>query len=162
MQQFVFKSLLALASCSTLALPIFSAQSTFALVPSNTVVISNSGSTNAIGYRIYLSPSGQAAYVDGKRQGRGKISPIVIKQFFGDLRAAEPLSQLPIKLPCLKPASFGTSTSIRLGAQQSGDLSCPGNDKAKSLFKDVNLIKRTLHVTNVPRSEGKELPPQNF
>ena len=155
------KSLLALASCSMLALPIFS-QKTFALVPSNTVVIANSGSTNTVGYRIYVSPSGQVTYVDGKRQGRGKLSPVITKQFFSDLRAAEPLSQLPMRRPCLKPASFGTSTTVRLGAQQSADLSCPGNDKAELLFKDVNVIRRILHVTNVPRSEGKELPPQNF
>jgi hypothetical protein len=159
MQQFVSKSSLALVGISVLA---FLATPAEALVIRNTAVITNTGSTNTIGYRIYLLPSGQATYVDGKGQRKGTISEQLTKKFFRDINAAQSLSELPVKKSCVKPVSFGTSTFLALDGQRSPDLSCYGNQKAHTLFKDINLIAQKFHVKNVPRSQGQELPPQNF
>ncbi len=127
------------------------------LVPANVAVISNTGSTNTVCYRIYVSQSGQATYVDGDRQGNGIISAALASKFFSDISAAQPLSQLPEK-HCLKSVSFGTSTFVRLGGEESPDLSCPGNAKAEALFNDAEAITQALKVTNYPL-RGEESSP---
>ncbi|MCF4968207.1 hypothetical protein [Nostoc sp. CMAA1605] len=159
MSQVFYKSLIGLAGLSLL---VSATQSAIALVPNNVAVIVNSGSTNTIGYRIYVSPTGEANYVDGKGSGKGKLPKKISQKFFNDLKAAEPLSSLPVKQSCVKSTSFGTTTTISLGGQQSPDISCPGNEKAKKLDTDVIAIAKLLKVVNVPKSQGKPLPPQNF
>ncbi len=159
MKKFVSKSLLALAGLSLLAVSSMPAE---AMVPINTAVIINSGSTNTIGYRIYVAPTGQVTYVDGKGSGSGTISAALTTHFFNDIKAAQPLSQLSDSQPCMKSVSFGTSTYLALGGQRSPDLSCSDNQKGKVLLNDVQEIAQKLHVTNVPRSQGHQLPPINF
>jgi hypothetical protein len=159
MNRLISTSLLGLAGLSLL---IFSPQSTMALVPLTTAVIRNSGSTNTIGYRIFVTPSGQASYVDGNGSGQGQLSQKLTKRFFRDLKAAEPLSNLPVE-PCVKSVSFGTTTTVSLGGEQSPDISCPSdNDQVQDLEEDVTAIAKALNVVNVPNSEGTPLPPQNF
>ncbi|MEH1873683.1 hypothetical protein [Nostoc sp.] len=152
------KSLLGLAGVSFL---LCSSQLAMALVPNNVAIIVNSGSTNAIGYRIYVSPSGEVNYVDGKGTNQGKLSEKLTKKFFSDLKVAEPLSNLP-KQSCIKSVSFGTITIIRLAGEESPDISCPGNAKTQRLDNDVIAIAKALNVVNVPKSQGQPLPPQNF
>ncbi|MEH2383314.1 MAG: hypothetical protein V7K27_31240 [Nostoc sp.] len=158
MNRLFSKSLLGLAGISFL---LCSSQLAMALVPNNVAIILNSGSTNTIGYRIYVSPSGEVNYVDGKGSNQGKLSQKLTENFFRDLKIAEPLSSLP-KQSCVKSVSFGTTTTIRLADQQSPDISCPGNVKAQSLDNDIIAIAKALNVVNVPKSQGKPLPPQNF
>jgi len=141
---------------------VLSSQPMMAMVPINVAVIVNSGSTNTIGYRIYVSPSGEVRYVDGKGSGQGKLSPPLVKKFFQDLKKAEPLGNLSVQKSCVKSTSFGTSTTISLGSERSPDLSCPGNSKARHLKDDVSAIAKTLKVENIPQSQGKPLPVQNF
>ncbi|MDF5738556.1 MULTISPECIES: hypothetical protein [unclassified Nostoc] len=153
-------SLLRLTGVSFL---LCSSQLAMALVPNNVAIIVNSGSTNTIGYRIYVSPSGEVNYVDGKGSNQGKLSEKLTKNFFRDLKVAEPLSNLPGKQSCVKSVSFGTITTIRFAGEDSQDISCPGNNaKAQRLDNDVIAIAKALNVVNVPRSQGKPLPPQNF
>ncbi|MBD2441408.1 hypothetical protein [Nostoc sp. FACHB-110] len=159
MNQFFSQSLLALTGISLLA---SLSPSAIALVPNNVAVIVNSGSTNTIGYRIYVSPTGETNYVDGKGSGNGKLPEKLVKRFFNDIKVAEPLSKLPTKPSCVKSTSFGTTTNVSLGGEQSPDLSCPGNSKARRLENDVIAIAKTLNVVNVPTSQGKPLPPINF
>lgn len=158
MNRLFSKSLLGLAGISFL---LCSSQSAMALVPNNVATILNSGSTNTIGYRIYVSRSGEVNYVDGKGSNQGKLSEKLTEKFFRDLKVAEPLSNLPVR-GCIKSVSFGTSTIIRLAGQQSQDISCPGNAKAQRLDNDVIAITKALNVVNVPKSQGKPLPPENF
>ncbi|MEH2411682.1 hypothetical protein [Nostoc sp.] len=158
MNRIFSNSLLGLAGVSFL---LCSSQLAMALVPNNIAIILNSGSTNTIGYRIYVSPNGEVNYVDGKGSNQGKLSEKLTKKFLGDLKVAEPLSNLP-KQSCVKSVSFGTTTTIRLADQQSPDISCPGNAKAQRLDNDVIAIAKALNVVNVPKSQGKPLPPQNF
>lgn len=153
------KSLLGLAGASLL---FFSSQSTMALVTSDTAVILNSGSTNAIGYRIYISPSGEAHYFDGNGSGQGQLSKRLTKRFFRHLETAEPLSNLSVQ-SCAKSVSFGTTTTVSLGGERSPDISCPSeDDQVQDLDEDVTAIAKALNVVNVPNSEGKPLPPRNF
>ncbi|BAY98464.1 hypothetical protein NIES37_24140 [Tolypothrix tenuis PCC 7101] len=159
MKQLVSQSLLGMAGATFL---VCLSQPLMALVPNNVGVILNSGSTNTIGYRIYVSPTGEANYVDGNGSGKGKLPEKLTNRFFRDLKAAEPLSDLPVKPKCLKSTSFGTTTTVSLGGQQSTDISCPGNAKARRLDNDAIAIAKALKVTNVPNSKGKPLPPQNF
>jgi hypothetical protein len=159
MRQLLSNSILGIAGISLFAV---SSQLTLAAVPINVAVIINSGSTNTIGYRIYVTPSGQVTYVDGKGQGKGKLSPTLTKKFFADIQTAEPLSNLPVKTSCVKPVSFGTSTTIRLGGEQSPDVSCPGNALASKLNNDVVAIAKALKVKNILNKQGHPLPVQNF
>ncbi|MEH2252877.1 hypothetical protein [Nostoc sp.] len=158
MDQLFSKSLLGLAGILFL---LCSSESAMALVPYNVAIIVNSGSTNTIGYRIYVSPSGEVNYVDGRGSNQGKLPEKFTKRFFSDLKVAQPLSNLPVK-GCVKSVSFGTSTTIRLAAEQSQDISCPGNAKAQRLDNDVIAIVKALNIANVPKSQGKPLPLQNF
>ncbi|MEH1784973.1 hypothetical protein [Nostoc sp.] len=159
MNQIFSKKLLGLAGVSFV---LCSSQLAMALVPNNVAIIVNSGSTNTIGYRIYVSPTGEVNYVDGKGSNRGKLSKKLTREFFRDVKIAEPLSNLSVKQGCAKSVSFGTTTTIKLADQQSQDISCPGNDKARRLDNDVIAIAKALNVVNVPKSQGKPLPPQNF
>lgn len=158
MNQLFSKNLLGLLGISLLA---FSPQSTTALVASNVAVIVNSGSTNTIGYRIYVSPSGQVNYVDGEGSGKGKLSDKLTKRFFKHLNAAQPLSSLSVG-SCVKSASFGTTTTVSIGSERSQDISCPGDDQSENLDSDVNAITHIIGVKNVPNSQGTPLPPINF
>ncbi|WDD37004.1 hypothetical protein PQG02_34885 (plasmid) [Nostoc sp. UHCC 0926] len=56
-----------------------------------------------------------------------------------------------VKQGCAKSVSFGTTTTIRLGNQQSQDISCPGNGKAQRLDNDIIAIVKALNVVNVPK-----------
>ncbi|MBD2512284.1 hypothetical protein H6G91_34570 [Nostoc muscorum FACHB-395] len=159
MNQIFYQRLLGLASVSFL---FCSSQLAMALVPLNVAIIVNSGSTNTIGYRIYVSPTGEVNYVDGKGSHQGKLSQKLTKKFFRDVKIAEPLSNLPVQKSCVKSVSFGTTTTIKLADQQSQDISCPGNAKAQILDNDVIAIAKALNVVNVPKSQGQPLPPQNF
>jgi hypothetical protein len=159
MNRLFSKSLLGLAGVSFL---LCLSQSARALVRSDVAIIVNSGSTNTIGYRIYVSPSGEVNYVDGKGSNQAKLSHKLTEKFFRDIKIAEPLSNLPVKPGCAKSVSFGTTTSIKLALEQSQDISCPGNGKAQRLDNDVIAIAKALNVVNVPKSQGKPLPPQNF
>ena len=159
MNQFFSKSLLGLAGMSLL---VFSSQSSMALVTSNTAVILNSGSTNTIGYRIYVSPSGFVSYVDGNGSGQGQLPKKLTTRFFRHLTDPEPLSDLPVE-PCVKSVSFGTTTTVSLGGERSPDISCPSkNEQAQDLEEDVTAIATALNVVNVPNSQGTQLPPVNF
>jgi hypothetical protein len=115
------------------------------LLPRNVAVILKTASTNTDCERFLVAPSGQVSFVIGDRTGQGMIPAPLTKNFFAAIKAAEPLSKLPIKLHCLKPASFGTSTFVSLDSEKSPDLSCPGNAKAKQLFDDATAILGVFH-----------------
>jgi hypothetical protein len=78
------------------------------------------------------------------------------------LAKAKPLADLPIPATCMKPVSFGTSTYISIGGDRSPDLTCPANDAARNVKNDIAAVVSFLKIRNVPRGEGKDLPPMNF
>ena len=115
------------------------------LVRTDVAVIYNTGSTNAPCYRIFLSKTGKASYVVGDQQKSGEVSRGLARDFYRDIKAAEPLSELP-KLACAKSVSFGSSTFVRLGGDQSPDITCAANSKGRDLFKDSQEIAHALGI----------------
>ncbi len=114
-----------------------------ALVPRNVAVILKTASTNTDCERFYVTPSGHVSFVIGNKAGQGTLRKSRTQKFFADLKAAEPLSKLPVDT-CVKSVSFGTSTFVSLDGEQSPDVSCPGNANAKQLFDDTNAIRKAF------------------
>lgn len=130
------------------AMPAVAAQPVpYLPVPKNAAVILNSGSTNTEGYRIVLTSSGQAEYVEGSTRSKVSVPSALTDKFFADLQRAMPLSHLRI-LACMKSASFGTETYVWWRGQRSPDISCPGDQTAMALNGDVTSITGALHVSN--------------
>ncbi|BCL82074.1 hypothetical protein ccbrp13_45390 [Ktedonobacteria bacterium brp13] len=126
-------------------------------------IIINSGSTNTLGYRIYVAHDGTATYVvgNGTRYGStryGRLSQELTLRFFHDIALAQPLSSLPAIQTCVKSISFGTDTYVRFGGQTSPDLSCAENEQAQHLADDANSIKAALKVDNTIKKHTGELP----
>jgi hypothetical protein len=132
------------------------------MVMSTTIVITNSGSTNTIGWRILIGATGDASYVSGDGAGNATLPADLYAKLKGDIEAAKPLGQLPSVVSCMKSASFGTATYLSIGGDRSPDLECPGNDPERALKTDIDAIVTVLKLRNTPKSEGKELPPQNY
>lgn len=126
-----------------------------------TIIVTNTGSTNAIGYRVSIDSSGVAAFSSGSGSGRATLPDPLFAQLKHDIAAASPLSRLTPP-QCMKSASFGTSTFIAVGGDRSPDLSCPGTDKVQALEQDISEIVEFLKIDNVPRGQGAELPPPNY
>ena len=115
-------------------------------VPKGAAVILNTGSTNTVGYRIVVEPSGRAEYVQGSARATGQISSQLAAKFFADLKAGMPLSTLRA-FPCMKSASFGISFFLWWRGQRSPDISCSGDSSAvTALNDDVGAIATSLHV----------------
>jgi hypothetical protein len=125
------------------------------------VVITNTGSTNTIGYRVRVSPDGQASFESGGGSGQASLPPDLLSRVEHDVMAASPLSKLPASTSCMKSVSFGTSTYVVAGDERSPDLSCPADVVEQSLKDDVVAIVATLKIRNVLRGQGKELSPQD-
>jgi hypothetical protein len=106
-------------------------------------VIVNSGSTNVPGYRIAVDRSGKVrgAYSNGNElKQKHRVPASLVKQFYADLDAAQPLASQPHGI-CAKSASFGSTLTIEFHNQKTPDLSCPGdNAKLQSLGRDAQKI----------------------
>ena len=133
-----------------------------AMVMANTIVVSNTGSTNFIGYRVLIAPGGQVSYVSGDGPGNSVLPRPLLRRLKRDVAAASPLSRLPEAAACMKPMSFGTSTFVALGGERSPDLTCPANRAARALKNDVAKVVAFLRIRNVLQTQGTALPPQNF
>lgn len=125
----------------------------------NQAIIINTGSTNAAGYRIYVSSDGQATYIDNRGERRGQIDEQLALKFFRDIETAQPLNDLPHRQECIKAASFGSSTYIKFGRQTSPDLSCPGDDQSQQLANDAREIRNALNIDNGSRFRSHGLTP---
>ena len=152
-----FPRLLALTAAGLLlaALPILSAPAPALAAPDALIV--NTGSTNTTGYRIYVSPSGKvscksgAATLSTETHYTGSAVPKVqTKQFFKDLTAAMPLTDLPVRHG-MRSASFGTETYVTYKGQKSPDLTFASDPRTIALKADIDAITKTLHIGNAPR-----------
>jgi hypothetical protein len=132
------------------------------MVMTTTIAVTNTGSTNTVGYRILIGANGEASYVSGDGAGKATLPQGMFAKLKGDIDAAKPLSGLPREVSCVKPMSFGTSTFVAMDGDTTPDLECPGNDAESALKDDVAAIVAFLKLRNTPRSEGKELTPQNL
>jgi hypothetical protein len=132
------------------------------MVPTDAIVITDTGSTNMFGYRIVVGRNGGASYASGEGHGSVQLPASTFSKLKYDVVMAQPLSHVRARPDCMKPASFGSSTFIALGDERTEDLTCPASPKGETLKSDVEAVTQFLHVRNVPRSQGHELPPQNY
>jgi hypothetical protein len=110
----------------------------------DSAVITNSGSTIAMVHGPSASPSPAKSFT---------VSASIAKQFFTDLAAARQAKT--VTEPCMKSASFGSSTYVTWKGWRSGDLSCPPSDASgKSLVNDVEEIRTAAGVSAVPFRQG--------
>ncbi|HUK91169.1 MAG TPA: hypothetical protein VLZ81_12260 [Blastocatellia bacterium] len=135
------------------------ARSSGLMTEKRTAEIVNSGSTNAPGYQISVDESGHVKYTPGKRRNavgfqepeheiEAVIAPEMVKRFFADIDRAGPLSKLPAG-HCMKSASFGTVTFVKMGGEQSPDISCPDSDpRIEALYKDAQAIRDAIKTAH--------------
>ena len=121
----------------------------------DTVLIRDTGSTNSSGYELTVNKSGQAVCVNsdwqkqrppgqrgngiGLPEGKSILSKDITSQFFADLNASMPLSKLPIEEPCIRSASFGSSTYIVYKGEMSPDIQCLAMG-SRQLLDDYHAI----------------------
>ena len=132
------------------------------MVMTTTIVISNSGATDSIGYRVLIGSDGGTSFDSGDGSGHAVLPAELFDHLKQDVAAAKPLANLPAAASCMKPVSFGTSTFVSVGGDRSPDLTCPADPTATRLKDDVSSIVDFLKIRNVPRDAGKDLPPQNY
>src|SRR5579884_917060 len=120
------------------------------------VVIHNTGSTNFSGYTIKLWSDGSATTVRSNRDGTtigrpsdGSVSLDLVRKFFGDLKAAEKSGKV-LGQPCMKSASFGSTTVVQYHGWTSPDLECPGGGFVVALASEAHEIATALNVRLTP------------
>lgn len=114
-------------------------------VPKGAAVILNTGSTNFAGYRVVLQRSGSAEYIYGARRATATIDKSIASKFFEDAQRGMPLSKLQVA-PCMKSASFGSSTFVWWRTERSPDLSCASDANSRSVFADALSIASALKI----------------
>jgi len=133
-------ALIAAASSASAAAPV-----PYLPVPKDAAVILNTGSTNAAGYRIVMQRSGSAEYTWGPHRASTTIDRSLATKFFADANSGMPLSKLAVA-PCMKSASFGTSTFVWWREQRSPDLSCPTGTTSSHLSDDALAVAKALGI----------------
>ena len=132
----------------------------------DTATIVNSGSTNFTGYTIQVRSDGSASAQVSNRGVDAASTPkpftldaVTTKQFFADLSAAQ--ASKSITEPCMKSASFGSTTRVTWHDWSSPDLTCPpGNATGAALIHDVQAIATASGVKTGPRRGGGPLMHQ--
>lgn len=117
------------------------------------IVITNTGSTNTIGYRVQIEADGHAAYSSGEGSGEAVLPASMFERLTRDIAQASPLARLEVP-PCMKSVSFGTSTFIAQDGDRSPDLTCPATGAASALEDDIAAIVGFLNLHNVARGHG--------
>lgn len=132
----------------------------------DTAVIVNSGSTNTYGYTIAVGSDGKATLTLQERGGAATGTPksftlpaATAARFFADLAAARKGNVASV--PCMKSASFGTSTNVTWQGWVSPDISCPPDGALSSaLVTDVDAIRRAAGVGQLPlHSQAPRIQP---
>ena len=131
-----------------------------------TAVIENTGSTNTSGYTITLTSTGGKYHVasvsnngNDRNSETGNKEPLgqQVRQFFADLSAAMPLTDLPAGRG-MRSASFGTRTFITYQGQRSPDLTFSGDPRTAALKADIAVIATAMRCHNSPRRPAMPQP----
>ncbi len=138
------------------ALAIGLAIALVAAAPRDSAVIVDSGSTNTQGYKIQVWSDGTASITPADRFGtaQGAAKPFSVPastatRFFADLAAAR--KGAAAGEPCMKSASFGTTTHVVWHGWTSPDLDCPAaNALTAALVHDIAEIRQTSGISAEP------------
>jgi hypothetical protein len=133
-------------------------------VPRDNAVIVNSGSTNSYGYTIKVWSDGTGSLTLQPRGSSTTSTPkaftvptATATRFFSDLAAARKGNAATV--PCMKSASFGSTTRISWQGWQSPDLSCPAKDSlGDALVKDVDAIRKAAGIAELPLRQAPPNP----
>lgn len=122
------------------------------------VVIRDTGSTNSPGFELTIRQSGQTECRNndwnkqrpiGQRGGKftlpegvANLPREIAARLFADLKAGPPVSKLPVE-PCLKSASFGSSTYVVYRGETSPDIQCLAKG-TQQLLDDYRAIVEIL------------------
>ena len=139
------------ASAALVLLCVYIAE--FQVLGDDSVMIVKSGSTNTNAFRIVVERSGEAELtpeprgIGPKEPVHRKVSEALVHNLYSDLDSAKPISSLP-RPRCFKSASFGVRLTVKLGADETPDLSCGdgGNARLAALIRDVNQIVNVFNV----------------
>lgn len=127
-----------------------------AAASADSAVIVNSGSTNTMGYKITISRDGNGTVTLQGRTGTpsSKAKPFQLPaanatRFFDDLSTARKENAPPI--PCMKSASFSSTTHVTWQGWTSSDLECPQKTPTgDALVKDIAAIRQAAGVATLP------------
>jgi len=114
------------------------------------VTIAVSASTNTQAYTIVLQTNASAAYtLSGGSPQTSTVPSADAAQFFTDLNANVPLSNVQTNGGCAKSASFGTTTILTYEGSSTGDVSCPPSttSPAQTLWNDARTIESDVGAT---------------
>lgn len=126
-------------------------------------VIRNSGSTNFTGYTIKVWSDGSTWAVHSNRAGEPIDSPVtghipadLAQRFLHD--AQQTRENHVTSQPCMKSASFGTSTVVLYHGWTSPDLECPGGGFVETLGQQAHKIAGLLKIQGVQPHRIPMLP----
>jgi hypothetical protein len=132
----------------------------------DSAVILNSGSTNTMGFKLTLWSDGNGSVTLQNRGGTPsqkpksfQVSATTTARFFSDLVTARKENAPPI--PCMKSASFSSTTRVTWQGWTSPDLECPQKTAAgEALVKDVQAIRQAAGIESTPL-HGLNTPKPN-
>ncbi len=168
MQRLLAAGILTVSGVCMLAIPVS------ANLRDDGASITNSGSTNAAGYRVDLWSTGRARVVPshtatsqqtsaGSSAVYQSIDSRLTRKFFRDLKLARIAAARSV--PCMKSASFGTRTTVVWHGWISPDLDCPLDGAVADLKDDAHAIASRLglsgtreRVIRLPRNEPRAAP----
>jgi hypothetical protein len=134
-------------NCLALVLVLSSAAAVSAAVLDDGATISNSGSTNTLGYTIKVWTNGGAQITMSRTTAPRPftIDADLATRFFADVRAAR--ANPGGGGHCMKSASFGTTTGVIWHNYNSVDLQCPPFSPAvAALAADVRLVEAAANI----------------
>jgi hypothetical protein len=125
--------------------------------PNGPVTITDSGSTNAPGFTLTVTPEGQASWhlepaknlpsplACSATDGTTALDGTLTTKLFADLDAAEPFAARQFDL-CGKSASFGTTTSVAYDGETIGDVECGSmtDPLAETLTTDTGTLENAV------------------
>lgn len=130
-----------------LALLFASAAAVSAAAADDGAIITNSGSTNTLGYAIKVWSNGNAQItMKGSTATREfRIDDDLVARLFNDVKGARANPGVPGH--CMKSASFGTTTAISWHDYNSYDLQCPPQtSEVATLAQDVKLVEAAANI----------------
>lgn len=121
-------------------------------MPKGAAMIYNPGNGDYAGYRIVVTPTGEAAAIDGAGRTKNELQNRIATQFFSDLAAAGPLDKLPAGDCAAKTAGAATTVEVNAAVviswngQETPPLSCVTDPAAVRLLLDATTIQHALYV----------------
>lgn len=121
-------------------------------MPKGAAMIYNAGNGDFAGYRIVVTPAGQAAAIDGAGRSTSELQGSVADQFFNDLATAGPLDKLPAGDCASRTTSAATTVEVNAAVtitwngQRTPSLTCVTDAAAVRLLLDATTIQHALYV----------------